>query len=85
MAKQKVKAHLVVSDGYGVAIAASQWIGELQEHCDTWNADEGGANWRNERRSRAIVTVEFEIDDSIFEPPPIPVYEGTAAATQGDK
>ena len=80
MTKQKIKAHLVISDGYGTAIIASQWISELQEHCDEHNAESLGDGWRSSRRRRAVVTVEFEVDDDVFNPEPIPVV--AAAVTQ---
>lgn len=73
----KVIAHLVVSKGYALAITASQWIDELREHCDEHNEEEHGEGWRSCEQDRAVVSVEFEVPDSVFAPmPPPPVLEG---------
>jgi hypothetical protein len=79
MTKRKIKAHLIVGADYDTAIVGSQFVSELQENCDEHNSEFCGENWRNERRDRVVVTVEFEIDDDLFEPKPIPVVAATEA------
>ncbi len=74
----KVTTHIVVQRGYARGITASQDIGELIEQCDDYNRDQCGENWQQELRERAIVSVEFEVPDSVFQPPPPPVVlQGT--------
>jgi len=76
----KVKAHLVVAKGYERAITASQWVDEVLDHCDEHNKENGGENWRHERLDRTVVTVEFEVPDSVFDPPDPPiVLQGTVS------
>ena len=68
---QKVTAHLIISKDYGTAISASQWIGELKEHCDDYNSDHHGDDWRTKDEERTVVTVEFEVPKDIFKRQPI--------------
>ncbi len=73
----KVKAHVIISKGYGTAITASQWLNELQESCDGHNAEYCGSGWQFEPRNRIVVTVEFEVPDDAFDPPEILEVKGT--------
>jgi hypothetical protein len=72
----KVKAHLVVSKGYGSAIVCSQWIGEMHEHCEVFNREHFGPEYLSRDRERAVVTVEFEVPDNIFHRDAVPQVEG---------
>lgn len=81
----KVTAYLVVSRGYKLVISASQWIDELLENCDEHNREYHGEGWRQEVRDRAVVTVEFELPDSVFDPsPPPPTIQGTLLKKKGE-
>lgn len=73
----KVKAHLVVSKGYHLAITASQWVDEVLEHCEEYNKEHHGEGYLTKPKERAVVTVEFEVPDNVFNPlPPPPVIQG---------
>ncbi len=76
MKMQKVKAYLTIIDEYGLAIRASQWPSELQEHCDEYNAEMLGEDWRQKRRKKVMMTVEFEVPCDVFDPPNIPLVKG---------
>lgn len=67
----KVTAHLVVSKGYSRAIIASQSINEVVTHCEEYNEEHWGENYRTKDRERAVITVEFEVPDEIFKRQPI--------------
>ncbi|MFZ3054773.1 MAG: hypothetical protein WA091_02230 [Minisyncoccales bacterium] len=69
----KVKAHLIVSKGYGLALAASQWIDQLRNDCEEHNRDYHGDDYLSQPKDRAVVTVEFEVPDNVFNPPPAPL------------
>jgi len=68
----KVKAHLVVSKGYGLAITASQWLDQLRIETEKHNRDYHGEDYLSHPKDRAVVTVEFEVPDDVFNPPPAP-------------
>ena len=68
----KIKAHLIVCKGYGLAISASQWIDDLREQTDEHNREYTGDNWRNEEKDRVVITVEFECPNEVFAPLPKP-------------
>lgn len=72
----KVKAHLVVSKGYGSAIVCSQWIGEMHDHCETFNREYFGPEYLSRDRERTVVTVEFDVPDYVFQREPAPQIEG---------
>ncbi|HEY9481283.1 MAG TPA: hypothetical protein VIR98_03590 [Candidatus Paceibacterota bacterium] len=74
----KVTAHLVVSKGYSRAIIASQWINEVLTHCEEHNQAHHGEEYLSQPKDRAVVTVEFEVPDSVFDRPPTPVLPATA-------
>lgn len=71
----KYKAHVLIIKGYPFVVTASQWIDELKTEVQNREEDE------SERC--AVVTVEFEIEDSVAFPPetPIPVVAGTVQRT----
>lgn len=72
----KVRAHLMVAKGYALAIMASQWPEGLEQRCEEHNQqryapgddDEPGhdSNYLAYDRDRTVVTVEFELPDSVF-------------------
>lgn len=72
----KVKAHVMVSKGHGLAIDASQWPSELENSCEEYNREYLGEEYLSQPKDRAVVTVEFEVADSVFERPPRPEVEG---------
>ena len=73
----KVTGHLVVSKGYSRVITASQWIDEMRKHCEEYNEEYLGEGYRSKPKERAVVTVEFEVPDSVFDPDPDPpVFQG---------
>ncbi len=69
----KVTAHIEVSKGYNKAIAASQWIDELLKQSEEHNQEHYGEGYLSQPKDRAVVTVEFEVPDSVFERPPTSV------------
>ena len=73
----RVTAHLVVSKGYGRAIIASQSIDEVLTHCEDHNQEHYGESYLSKPKQRAVVTVEFEVPDSVFERPPTQVVDAT--------
>ena len=62
----KVVAHVVVAKGYSIAIKASQWVDELQQHCEECNQEAFGDRYLSEDRERAVVTVTFEVPEHVF-------------------
>lgn len=68
-------AHLLIAKGYRRAIEASQWIDELLVKCEEINAEHFGDDYLSQGKYNAVVTVTFEVPDSVFERPPIPVIE----------
>ena len=72
----KVVAHVVVARGYGIAIKASQWIDELQQHCEDSNREAYGDGYLSEDRERAVVTVTFEVPDHVFKRQTVPEIAG---------
>lgn len=73
----KVVAHLVVAKGHGTAITASQWPDEVLIHCEEHNREHYGEGYLSSPKDRAVVTVEFEVPDSVFERSPIQVVKAT--------
>jgi len=72
----KVKAYVMVSKGYGLAISASQWPSEMENSCEEHNREHFGEEYLSRQKERAVVTVEFEVPDSVFERPPRPEVKG---------
>ena len=89
----KVVAHVMVSKGYGVALAASQWRHDLELRCEAYNQQSyaAGDDEEPERssaylahdRSRVVVTVEFEVPDSAFKREPPATVPGTVLPNTG--
>lgn len=75
--KMKVIAHLVVSKDYGKVISASRWIDEALIHCEEHNMEHHGEEYLSKPKDRAVVSVEFEVPDSVFERLPVPVLPAT--------
>ena len=72
----KVKAHLVVQKEYGLAISASQWIEEVQKQAEEYNQQYLEEDYLCKDRKRAVITVEFDVPDSIFLRELVPQVEG---------
>jgi len=72
----KVTAHIQVSKGYGRGIQCSQWIDELLESSEEYNQEHHSDGWLSKDRDRAVVTVTFEVPDSVFKRDPIAKLEG---------
>jgi hypothetical protein len=72
----KVTAHIMVSKGHGLGISASQWPYELENSCEEHNREHYGEEYLSKPRDQAVVTVEFEVPDSVFERQERPVVEG---------
>ena len=74
--EMKVKAHIVIEKGYIVGIRASQWKDEMLVHTEEYNEEYHGETYLSKPRQRAVVTIEFEVPDSVFEREPAMVIQG---------
>jgi len=72
----KITAHLAITNMYPFAITASPQLEEIVKACDEFNLESFGMDFSGRPIRRVPVTVEFMVDDSIFQRPPIPVAQG---------
>ncbi len=70
----KITAYLVIQKNYGIAISASQDPDEILVGCEEYNQEYHGDDYLSQPRDRTVVTVEFDVPDSVFERPTTPVF-----------
>jgi len=72
----KITAHLAVTNMYPFAVSASPQIDDIIKVCDQFNQDNFGMEWKGKPVRQVPITVEFMVEDSFFERPPVPVVQG---------
>jgi hypothetical protein len=72
----KITAHLAIINMHPFAVSASPQIDDIIKACDQFNLE----NFRIELKGKPVrqvpITVEFMVEDSVFERPPVPIVHG---------
>lgn len=72
----KITAHLAITNLYPFAVSASPQLEDIIKSCDQFNVENFGMEMNGKPVRQAPVTVEFMVDDSIFDRPAVPVVQG---------
>jgi hypothetical protein len=72
----KITAHLAITNMYPFAVSASPQLDDIVKSCEQFNAENYGIEFNGKPVRRAPVTVEFTVNDSIFDRPPVPIVQG---------
>jgi hypothetical protein len=75
--EMKFTAHILIEKDYWLGLDASQWPSGLIQAAEEFNEEYHGVDWRSHPRQRAVVTVEFDVPDNIFEREAIETIKGT--------
>ena len=78
----KYKAHIMISKGCPIAISADQSCEDLGQRAEANNCEkheghceENSTEYLRHDRTYTVVTVEFEVPDSVFVREPIPLVK----------
>jgi hypothetical protein len=72
----KITAHLAITNRYPFAVSASPQIDNVIKTCDEYNLKYFGMEWKGKPIRQVPITVEFMVEDSVFDRPPVPVVHG---------
>jgi hypothetical protein len=73
----KVRAHLIIDSRSDTAIKCSHDVDQLKIESEEFNEERHGIAYRSLKKERTVVTVTFEVPDSVFDRPPVPVIEAS--------
>jgi len=73
----KITAHLAITNMYPFAVSASPQIDNIIKACDQFNQDNFDMEWKGSPVRQVPMIVEFMVEDSLFERPPVPVVQGS--------
>ncbi len=73
----KVKAHLIIDSRSNIAIKGSQDVAQLKLESEEFNEERYGITYRSFKKERTVVTVTFEVPDTVFDRSPVPVIEAS--------
>jgi hypothetical protein len=72
----KITAHLAITNIYPFAVSASHQLDDIIKACDEYNLKHFGMEWHGKSIRQVPITVEFMVDDSIFDRPSVPIVHG---------
>ncbi len=72
----KITDHLAIANMHPFAVSASPQMDDIVKACDQFNWGNIGIELNGKQVRQVPITIEFMVDNSIFERPPIPVVQG---------
>jgi hypothetical protein len=72
----KIKAHLAITNVHPFAVNASPQIEDIIKACDEFNLKHFGLELKGKPVRQVPISVEFMVDDNVFERPPVPIIQG---------
>ncbi len=72
----KITAHLAITSVHPFAVSASPQIEDVIKACDEFNLKHFGLELKGKPVRQVPISVEFMIDDSVFDRPLIPIVQG---------
>ena len=72
----KITTHLAITNMHPSAISASPQIEDIIKACDEFNLKHFGMELKNKPVRQVPISVEFMVDDVVFDRPSIPIVHG---------